>query len=87
MMALVQLALRRPYTVAVLSLLVILLGILAVWRTMTAFFPSDLRKNPVVASILGATAAAVECELDGNIPVSPEAVRSKLAVLESRAHL
>lgn len=43
--------------------------------------------NPVIASILGAAAAAVECELDGNIPVSPEAVRRKLASLESRAHL
>lgn len=43
--------------------------------------------NPVIASILGAVAAAVECEYDGNIPVSPDAVLAKLATLESRAEI
>jgi rfaE bifunctional protein nucleotidyltransferase chain/domain len=41
--------------------------------------------NPVIASVLGAVAAAVECEFDGNIPVSPDAVRRKLDTLEARA--
>lgn len=43
--------------------------------------------NSVIASILGAVAAAVECEYDGNIPVSPDAVRTKLDSIESRTQL
>jgi len=39
MMELVRLALRRPYTVAVLSLLVLLLGVLAASRMIVDFFP------------------------------------------------
>jgi multidrug efflux pump subunit AcrB len=39
MMELVRLALRRPYTIAVLSLLVLLLGGLAVTRMVVDFFP------------------------------------------------
>ncbi|MBX9963279.1 MAG: efflux RND transporter permease subunit [Burkholderiales bacterium] len=39
MMELVRLALRRPYTVAVLSLLVLLLGVLATTRMIVDFFP------------------------------------------------
>jgi rfaE bifunctional protein nucleotidyltransferase chain/domain len=41
--------------------------------------------NAVIASILGATAAAIECEMDGNIPVSPDAILRKLEFLESHA--
>lgn len=43
--------------------------------------------NSVIASILGAVAAAVECEYDGNIPVTPDAVLAKLTTLESRAEI
>lgn len=43
--------------------------------------------NSVTASILGAVAAAVECEFDGNIPVTPDAVLAKLAALETRAEI
>ncbi|MCW5744767.1 MAG: adenylyltransferase/cytidyltransferase family protein [Alphaproteobacteria bacterium] len=43
--------------------------------------------NSVIASILGAVAAAVECEFDGNVPVTPEAMLAKLGALESRAEL
>ncbi len=39
MMALVRLALRRPYTIAVLSLLILLLGFLSVQRMIVDFFP------------------------------------------------
>lgn len=35
-------------------------------------------KSPVVATILGTMAAAIECEVDGNIPVTIEQVRHKL---------
>ena len=35
-------------------------------------------KNPVIASVLGAMAAAVECEHDGNIPVQSNDVRAKI---------
>lgn len=41
-------------------------------------------KSPVIASILGTVAAAVACEHDGNQPVTPEAVREKLLVIEKR---
>jgi rfaE bifunctional protein nucleotidyltransferase chain/domain len=43
--------------------------------------------NAVIASVLGAMAAAVECERDGNVPVTPRDVREKLDVYERRAHL
>lgn len=43
--------------------------------------------NVVVASVLGAMAAAVECERDGNVPVTPRDVRAKLDVYKRRAHL
>jgi multidrug efflux pump subunit AcrB len=39
MMALVRLALRRPYTIAVLSLLILLLGALSLQRMIVDFFP------------------------------------------------
>jgi rfaE bifunctional protein kinase chain/domain len=40
-------------------------------------------KNEVIASILGCMAAGVECEHDGNVPVSPEAVRRKIDRVET----
>jgi rfaE bifunctional protein kinase chain/domain/rfaE bifunctional protein nucleotidyltransferase chain/domain len=42
-------------------------------------------QNIVLASIIGAMAAAVECECDGNIPVTPSDVRGKIAQYETRA--
>src|SRR5689334_7928338 len=39
MMGLVRLALRRPYTVAILSLLILLLGALVITRMVVDFFP------------------------------------------------
>jgi multidrug efflux pump subunit AcrB len=39
MMGLVRLALRRPYTIAILSLLILLLGALAMQRMVVDFFP------------------------------------------------
>lgn len=41
--------------------------------------------DEVVASILGAMAAAVECEIDGNIPVTPDMVLKKIETYERRA--
>jgi rfaE bifunctional protein kinase chain/domain/rfaE bifunctional protein nucleotidyltransferase chain/domain len=38
------------------------------------------------ASILGAFAAGVECELDGNIPVTPQAVMAKIDAVERQIH-
>jgi hypothetical protein len=43
--------------------------------------------NSVIAAILGSVAAAVECEYDGNIPVTPDAVLAKLATLATRAEI
>lgn len=42
--------------------------------------------DEVIASILGAMAAAAECELDGNIPVEPAMVMKKIETYERRAN-
>jgi cytidyltransferase-like protein len=39
-------------------------------------------RNEAIATILGALAAAVECECDGNIPVTPDNVRTKIDAVE-----
>lgn len=39
----------------------------------------------VMAAILGSVAAACECEFDGNVPVKPEHVHSKLTIVEKMA--
>lgn len=42
--------------------------------------------SPTEAAILGSIAAACECELDGNIPVSPDNIRAKLEKAEKQAN-
>lgn len=42
-------------------------------------------KNEIIASILGSFAAAVECEFNGNIPVTPADVLKKINWLEKKA--
>ena len=42
-------------------------------------------KDPVIATIIGSIAAAVECEADGNIPVRPADVLAKINAVEKRA--
>ncbi|MBM86660.1 MAG: ADP-heptose synthase [Rhodospirillaceae bacterium] len=44
-----------------------------------------VRPDAVVATILGSLAAAVECEKDGNIPVTPADLAAKMEVVEKRA--
>jgi rfaE bifunctional protein kinase chain/domain len=39
-------------------------------------------RNPGIATILGTMAAAVECECDGNIPVTADDLRSKIDAIE-----
>lgn len=41
-------------------------------------------KNDVIASILGSIAAGIECEHDGNWPVTPELVLKKIEMLDKR---
>jgi rfaE bifunctional protein nucleotidyltransferase chain/domain len=41
--------------------------------------------SEIVASVLGSFAAALECEVDGNIPVTPESVLRKIDAVERRA--
>jgi bifunctional ADP-heptose synthase (sugar kinase/adenylyltransferase) len=43
-------------------------------------------RNGVQATIIGLLAAACECEVDGNIPIKPEAVRAKLDRVEQQMH-
>jgi rfaE bifunctional protein kinase chain/domain/rfaE bifunctional protein nucleotidyltransferase chain/domain len=43
-------------------------------------------KSDVVASILGNMAAGIECEHDGNVPVTPEQMRKKIDAVEKHAH-
>lgn len=42
--------------------------------------------NEVIAAVLGGIAAAVECEEDGNVPVTPEKVREKINNIERHAN-
>jgi len=42
-------------------------------------------KSDAVATILGSLAAACECEVDGNIPVTPQDVRRKIDAIEQQA--
>ena len=42
-------------------------------------------RNPVISAVLGAFAAAVECDYDGNIPVTPEDMLSKIARVQQQA--
>ena len=42
--------------------------------------------NPLIASVLGSLAAAVECEHEGNVPVSPKNVTDKLERVERLAN-
>jgi len=39
----------------------------------------------VTATILGSLAAAVECEQDGNVPVTPRDVLAKIDTVEQQA--
>ena len=39
-------------------------------------------KNDVIASILGNVAAAIECEHDGNVPVTPADVLARIDAVE-----
>jgi len=41
--------------------------------------------NEVVATVLGSFAAAIECEIDGNLPVSRDNVRERIEMTERRA--
>jgi sugar/nucleoside kinase (ribokinase family) len=42
--------------------------------------------SDAIATILGSMAAACECEMDGNIPVTPEDVRRKIDAVEQKAN-
>jgi rfaE bifunctional protein kinase chain/domain len=42
--------------------------------------------SDAVATILGSMAAACECELDGNVPVTPQAVGRKIDAVEQQAN-
>ncbi len=41
-------------------------------------------KSEGIASVLGSAAAALACEVDGNLPVAPEAVAKRLDAIEKR---
>ena len=43
-------------------------------------------RNDILASVLGNMAAAIECEHDGNVPVTPEQMLKKLESIEKQAH-
>ena len=51
-----------------------------------ATLASLVSNSPVEATILGSIAAACECELDGNIPVSPENILAKIDKAEKQAN-
>ena len=39
--------------------------------------------NEVISSILGAIAAGIECEFEGNVPVTPDLISIRLRELET----
>jgi rfaE bifunctional protein kinase chain/domain len=43
-------------------------------------------KNPVIATIIGSIAAALEVEADGNIPITQDKVLERIAAVEAEAH-
>jgi hypothetical protein len=43
--------------------------------------------NTVLASIVGSIAAGIECEFNGNVPVTPELVGSRIDELEKASGL
>jgi rfaE bifunctional protein kinase chain/domain len=43
-------------------------------------------KNDVIASVLGSMAAGIECEHDGNVPVTPDQVLKKIDAVQKHAH-
>ena len=43
-------------------------------------------KSDVIASILGNMAAGIECEHDGNVPVTPDQVLKKIDAVQKHAH-
>src|SRR6201995_140365 len=49
MLAIVRLALRRPYTFVVMAILIVIFGVLAAFRTPTDIFPD--RRIPVMAAV------------------------------------
>ncbi len=42
--------------------------------------------SAVVATILGSIAAACQCEVDGNVPVTPEDVLGRIEAVENKAN-
>lgn len=42
--------------------------------------------SDAISTILGSMAAACECEVDGNIPITPQAVREKIDAIEREAN-
>lgn len=49
---------------------------------LLAYATLALKSGAVTASILGSIAAALECEQEGNIPITPDMVRERIALLE-----
>jgi sugar/nucleoside kinase (ribokinase family) len=43
-------------------------------------------KNPVIATIIGSVAAALEVEADGNIPITQDKVLERIIAVEAEAH-
>ena len=42
-------------------------------------------QNPIISAVLGALAAATECEFDGNIPVTPKSLLDRINSIEQHA--
>jgi sugar/nucleoside kinase (ribokinase family) len=55
-------------------------------RVVDAVGAGDALLADGVATILGSIAAACECELDGNVPVTPADVRRKIDAVERQAN-
>lgn len=67
---------------------------LLAYATLSMLLPDEtfrtmgeaIRQRPLLAAIFGSLASAVECEVEGNIPVSIEQVKAKLAQVEKECY-
>jgi sugar/nucleoside kinase (ribokinase family) len=57
---------------------------LLAYATLALVTAQSPEKAPIVASILGSVAASLACEVDGNVPSTPENVINRLNSIERR---
>jgi multidrug efflux pump subunit AcrB len=81
-MWIVRLALRRPYTFVVMAILILVFGVLAIFRTPTDIFPNI---NIPVVSIIWSYTGLVPREMDDRIVYVTE--RALTTTVDNNEHI